>query len=71
MIHFHIRWSDSKLDWKAFQTPEEAMTQANELVRPGGTYVIEELDGACPRCRNLPRAPIPVRDNALNGSELS
>jgi len=71
MIHFHIRWCDSKLDWEAFQTPEEALARANELVRPGETYVIQEMDGMCPRCRSLTPVLIPVRDNAPTGSELS
>ena len=53
MIHFHIRWSDSKLDWEAFQTREEATARAEELVRPGETYAIAEVDGRCPRCKSL------------------
>lgn len=50
-VHFHVRWSDSTLDWKAFETSEEARTHAEELVLSGETYVIEEFDHACPRCR--------------------
>jgi hypothetical protein len=53
MVHFHIYWSDSKLDWEAFQTREDATKQAKELVRPGETYVIEQFDGTCPRCMSL------------------
>jgi hypothetical protein len=53
MIHFHIQWSDSKLDWEAFQTREEAIAQAAVLMRPGETYLIEEFDAACPRCMSL------------------
>jgi hypothetical protein len=67
MIHFHIRWSDSKLDWEAFQTREEAIAQAKELARPGETYVIAEFDGTCPRCKSLTG----LTDRALTGSELS
>lgn len=52
MIHFHIRWSDSKLDWEAFQTREEATESAKELVLPGETYIVEEFDGSCPRCND-------------------
>ncbi|HEY7099553.1 MAG TPA: hypothetical protein VH437_22705 [Terriglobales bacterium] len=66
MIHFHIRWASSKLDWEAFQTREEAIEQANELMRPGETYVIAEFDGACPRCKSLAST-----DNTQPGSELS
>lgn len=53
MIHFHICWSESKLDWEAFRTREEAITQAKELVRPGETYLIQQFDGNCPRCSQL------------------
>lgn len=50
-VHFHVRWSDSTLDWKAFETSEEARTHAEELVLSGETYVIEEFDPTFPRCR--------------------
>ena len=53
MLHFHIQWCDSKLDWETFQTREDATTQAKELVRPGETYVIEQFDDTCPRCMSL------------------
>ena len=54
MVHFHIHWSDSKLDWEAFQNREDAIAQAKELARPGETYVIEQFDGTCPRCMTGP-----------------
>jgi hypothetical protein len=54
MRHYHIRWSNSKLDWEAFLTSDEAQAQAEQLVRLGETYVIEEVDGDCPRCSSLP-----------------
>lgn len=66
MIHFRICWSDSMLDWEAFPTREEATARANELVRPGETYVIAEVDGTCPRCESLTG----LRDSALTGTEL-
>jgi hypothetical protein len=50
MNHFHIRWSDSKLDWEAFRTQHEAETSARQLVRPYENYTIEQFDGDCPRC---------------------
>jgi len=50
VIHYHIRWSSSKLDWEAFRTRQEAETEAKQLVRPGESYTIEQLDGNCPRC---------------------
>jgi hypothetical protein len=30
MKHYHIQWNDSKLDWKAFQTEEEAEKEPND-----------------------------------------
>lgn len=59
MPHYHIRWSDSKLDWEAFSTSSEAQAQAQaqaqaeQLVRQGETYFIEQLDGDCPQCSSL------------------
>lgn len=53
MTHFHIRWSDSKLDWEAFQTREDATERAKELARPGETYAIAVFDGTCPRCQSM------------------
>ena len=61
MVHFHICWSDSKLDWEAFPTREEGITRAKELVLPGETYVIEQFDGACPRCKTLDNSKDPLR----------
>lgn len=56
MLHFHILWSGSKLDWEVFPSEEEAIAGAKQLVRAGETYVIEQFDGACPRCMSLARA---------------
>lgn len=50
MTHYHIRWSNTKLDWEPFKTEAEAQIRAKELVRPGETYTIEQLDGDCPQC---------------------
>jgi len=50
MKHYHIRWSNSHLDWQAFQTKEEAREDAERLKLPGESYSIVEQDGACPRC---------------------
>jgi len=50
MFHYHIRWSDSKLDWQVFNTPEEARRDANRLVRPGETYTIDKFEDGCPKC---------------------
>jgi GAF domain-containing protein len=53
MLHYHIRWSNSKLDWEAFSTSDEAQAQAKQLVRLGESYVIEQVDGDCPQCSGL------------------
>jgi len=53
MPHYHIRWSNSKLDWEVFSTSDEAQAQAEQLVRVGESYVIEQVDGDCPRCSSL------------------
>jgi hypothetical protein len=51
--HYHIRWSESKLDWEFFNTPEEAEAAATQLARPGETYAVEQFDDDCPRCRDM------------------
>jgi hypothetical protein len=53
MNHFHVRWDNSKVDWEAFQTEEQAKAQGERLKRPGENYVIEERDGDCQLCRKL------------------
>jgi hypothetical protein len=50
MRHYHIRWSNSTLDWEAFPTSEEAEAQAQQLVRLGESYIIEPAGGDCQRC---------------------
>ena len=49
--HYHIRWSNSNLDWKPFPTSEEAAKFAKHLKRPNESYLIEERDSDCERCR--------------------
>jgi hypothetical protein len=53
MNHYHIRWGDSKLDWQAFQTVEEAETEAERLKRSDEKYGIEQRDGDCEKCKSL------------------
>jgi hypothetical protein len=53
MSHFHILWSNSKLDWERFDSREEARRGAEVLVRLGETYTIEQFDDDCPRCRQF------------------
>ena len=51
MLHYHIRWSTKAvLDWEAFESRAEAEKAAQQLVRHGETYAIEERDEHCPRC---------------------
>jgi hypothetical protein len=52
VVHYHICWSNSKLDWQAFSAPEEAQIEAEKLVRPRETYTIDKFDGDCyPQCQ--------------------
>jgi hypothetical protein len=51
MIHYHIRWSRSGLDWESFHTYAEAEVFAEELLLPGETFKIEEFGENCPRCK--------------------
>lgn len=53
VTHYHIRWADSKVDWQAFQTRDEAITEAERLKRREENYSIEERDGNCERCLSL------------------
>ena len=53
MIHYHIRWADSKLDWEVFQTEEQARASAEALKRPGENYGIEKADGDCQQCNRI------------------
>ncbi len=48
--HYHIRWSQLVLDWERFDTREEAEERAEQLVRDGESYTVEEFDGECARC---------------------
>ena len=47
MNHYHIRWVNSKIDWQAFQTKDEAVVEAERLKRPNESYSIEECDDNC------------------------
>ena len=49
-LHYHIRWSTSKLDWEVFNTRGEAENSAKQLVLPNERYSIEQFDNNCPRC---------------------
>lgn len=53
MMHYHIRWSNSELDWEPFGTREEAEASALNLVRPNENYTIQEFDETCSECATL------------------
>ncbi|HXT85447.1 MAG TPA: hypothetical protein VN745_00355 [Verrucomicrobiae bacterium] len=43
-MHYHIRWSGSRLDWERFGTRQEAEKAASQLARPGETFTLEQVD---------------------------
>jgi hypothetical protein len=49
--HYHIRWSDSSLDWKPFSTEIEATELVALIKKRDETYRIEEFDEECGRCK--------------------
>ena len=51
-MHFHIRWSNGKIDWETFNSELDAIAAA-ELALPGETYVVEQFDADCPQCSQL------------------
>ena len=53
VTHYHIRWSNSKLDWQAFRSPEEANASAGQLARQGESYAVEKFEGECWRCAQI------------------
>ena len=53
MIHYHIRWSNSQLDWEQFSTRDEAEASAQDLALPDESYIIQEFDGTCSECAAL------------------
>lgn len=66
MIHYHIRWADSKVDWEAFQTEELAKVAAEELKRPGEGYAIEKSDGDCRHCNQIAARYLPLGGKRAN-----
>jgi hypothetical protein len=66
VIHYHIRWAGSKLDWEAFMTEKEAKEVAEYLKRPGENYAIEKADGHCQRCNQLKARRSPLRAEEAN-----
>jgi hypothetical protein len=69
MNHYHIRWANSKVDWQAFRTEDEAVAEAERLKRLDENYNIEECDGNCERClRLIPNTRI-AETGSVDGSE--
>jgi hypothetical protein len=58
--HYHIRWSDEKLDWEPFNTRAEAEASAKDLVLGQETYTIQESDQSCTRCLKAKSANHPA-----------
>jgi hypothetical protein len=56
MLHYHIRWSNGKLDWEAFDEEAKAKSSAENLVMQGESYTIEAFDGNCSECGILGQA---------------
>jgi hypothetical protein len=53
-MHYHIHWSNGKVDWERFTTRFDAESDAKKLVLLGETYTVEEYDDAtCPQCPGL------------------
>jgi hypothetical protein len=69
MNHYHIRWANSKIDWQAFQTKDEAVAEAERLKRPDENYSIEEREGNCERCKWLNPNTRIAKTGGVNGSE--
>ena len=69
MNHYHIRWSNSNVDWQAFRTKDEAVAEAERLKRLDENYNIEERDVNCERCLLLiPNTRI-AETGSVDGSE--
>ena len=61
-MHYHIRWSDSKLDWERFSTREEAEQAARQLARPGETFTLEHVDDkSCMPCQKVSQTRVRER----------
>jgi hypothetical protein len=51
--HYHIWWSGGVLDWEAFDSRAEAEAGAEQMVRLGESYVMEEYGADWVKCRSL------------------
>ena len=51
-VHFHIRWNDEGIEWKAHLTREDAEATAKGISRPNEAYTIASFaDDNCLRCK--------------------
>jgi len=55
--HYHIRWGNSKVDWEAFQTEEQAKASAEKLKGPDETYTVDLCRSTCQMCAKAARTP--------------
>jgi len=55
-IHYHILWSNSSLDWKPFETKEEATVLARRIKKRNESFSVVERDDECERCKCLSRS---------------
>jgi hypothetical protein len=58
MHHYHIRWSNGKLDWERYGSRAEAVSGAKKLMQYEETFTIEEHGESCPRCPDLVKAKL-------------
>ena len=52
-IHYHIRWSDSSVDWKPFPTKQEATILGGHIKKRNESFIIVERDDECKRCKEF------------------
>lgn len=53
-MHYHIRWSDSQVDWERFNTPQEAEQAGRRLALRGETFTLEHVDDeTCMYCPEI------------------
>lgn len=52
--HYHIHWSDGKVDWERHATRADAERSARQLIRSDETYIIEKFAGPCEVCKSGP-----------------
>ena len=52
-IHYHIRWSNSSLDWKPFATEDEATILAGQIKKRNESFTVVQRDDECERCKML------------------